>query len=922
MLIDDDIQFMGTNPAPRLLSDISYRAHRPVTGIVLHVEKSDKRDAFKLIYRRVSTSVVHIGRRPGNEPDDLSDADLKDDEGCAKFRCAVVSRKHAKIMFSDSGFAYLIDLGSHHGTHIRKPTDLISKMIIPETAMTLEDGDIITFGKTVGKGEDLVTPVIARVELLYGGPGAAPPFSTFKPLVVPAISSSNKSGSSSGRYGVRVPSSSSSSDDSYGASDEAYSDIEEIPAPSMKNESSSSNSAKVSVNRAFEKLKGLFPPTHTPLAPARLSTPPHRAFSPEYEPFSPPYSPRSPRWSRDSSRFVSRSSSPDFTRLPTPPLNDGEEVPEAGNYYDAAMYESHGDIFSCSDLREDNSQSQSSTPMDLGTSTSNSPSSSGPASPAEVEPQTPAAVRTSSTNPTTNTPPASIALPTPLPLEEPPAPPPVHEYNSAPDVSALIPAVPTEPEIIGAWPHSHSVTPAVRQLPLLERLSNAVADIQPRIFGGEFPHPPPFPPMPSLGSPWRMHDWVLPASFTMGAPPANSTVAVDVAAMDVEVKSWAKENERKEKEMEEERKKVVEERQREKEERMREKEERLREAEERKKAAEERKREAEERIREAEERKQEEEDRLREEEERKEDIEDLKSDVEKLQDEVEELETKRQKYKARFQMNVQAMESKISDFEERITDIKHLQEKLAIQVDAVTNVDIPDIQLHLEELQDQVGESQGASEREPTPVPPLHEREDVKESIRTLRELVDEMRLLREQTQKQMAVDLDAVRAARDVAMACLAAQSKVCIPPEPPAEHRPTASFDAVQAPVLPSLKRKRDDRDEDGTAEAEARVNESENVNLNVSEKIVSAGEVSTASKSADSDVFMEGVDTVQAIAYVDAVFDCHQPQVIQAQVPIMLDMPSPRKRAKKFATVVAHTATALTVGAVVTWSALAFS
>lgn len=58
-----------------------------------------------MLFRRANTSVVHIGRRSGFDPDKRSeDAEL----GNAMFRCAVVSRKHAKIAFSDSGLVRFI----------------------------------------------------------------------------------------------------------------------------------------------------------------------------------------------------------------------------------------------------------------------------------------------------------------------------------------------------------------------------------------------------------------------------------------------------------------------------------------------------------------------------------------------------------------------------------------------------------------------------------------------------------------------------------------------------------------------------------------------------------------------------------------------------------------------------------------------
>jgi hypothetical protein len=67
-------------------------------GIVLHVEKSGENAAYNLVFKRGNASVVEIGRRSGQEPDN-GHSPLTS----AMFRCAVVSRKHAKIVFSDSG---------------------------------------------------------------------------------------------------------------------------------------------------------------------------------------------------------------------------------------------------------------------------------------------------------------------------------------------------------------------------------------------------------------------------------------------------------------------------------------------------------------------------------------------------------------------------------------------------------------------------------------------------------------------------------------------------------------------------------------------------------------------------------------------------------------------------------------------------
>jgi len=192
--------------------------------------------------------------------------------------------------------AYLIDLGSHHGTHIRKPGEKFSKMIKAETPTVLSDGDIVTFGKSVGKGDELVRPIVARIELLEAGQSNANPGPVaFKPLVVPYSSASSPSTpershgkSTSGRYGIHA--SSSSSDESPSSNSGIYSDIEEIsPPPSFakpaepednadgnkssnnNNDSSEAPNSSNSLNSfAFNVLKRFLPPSQRPASPRRL----------------------------------------------------------------------------------------------------------------------------------------------------------------------------------------------------------------------------------------------------------------------------------------------------------------------------------------------------------------------------------------------------------------------------------------------------------------------------------------------------------------------------------------------------------------------------------------------------------------------------------------------------------------------------
>lgn len=69
-------------------------------------------------------------------------------------------------------------------------------------------------------------------------------------------------------------------------------------------------------------------------------------------------------------------------------------------------------------------------------------------------------------------------------------------------------------------------------------------------------------------------------------------------------------------------------------------------------------------------------------------------------------------------------------------------------------------------------------------------------------------------------------------------------------------------------------------------------------------------------------ENEDVVDGDAVMDASSVDTDPSPHQALSLLFNDLPSPRKRARRVATVVAQTATAVTIGAIVTWSALAFS
>lgn len=106
-----------------------------------------------------------------------------------------------------------------------------------------------------------------------------------------------------------------------------------------------------------------------------------------------------------------------------------------------------------------------------------------------------------------------------------------------------------------------------------------------------------------------------------------------------------------------------------------------------------------------------------------------------MQTEVTKLQAHKRKYKNRFNANVHTISDKLLDLDERVSDVNAQYTMLLDQVEHTTHVDIPDLQAQVEALQHQADAFPAL--REMSFESPLHERIDVKESIQTLRELVD-----------------------------------------------------------------------------------------------------------------------------------------------------------------------------------------
>ncbi|KAI0764225.1 hypothetical protein BD413DRAFT_578545 [Trametes elegans] len=191
-------------------------------GIVLHVKQCDGQAPEALSYKKASSRTIAVGRKS-------SQGDVPDDPERAQFRCPVVSRKHAKITFTEFGNVYITDLHSHHGTHILRPSELVSTALKPEVPTVLADGDVITFGKTVGRDDYLVRPVVVRVQLIFGRDASPRAPSPLPGSLTDDAPSPDKASakSNTGRYGVYPHSSDSSPSTSDGDSD-----IQEISPPS------------------------------------------------------------------------------------------------------------------------------------------------------------------------------------------------------------------------------------------------------------------------------------------------------------------------------------------------------------------------------------------------------------------------------------------------------------------------------------------------------------------------------------------------------------------------------------------------------------------------------------------------------------------------------------------------------------------
>lgn len=176
------------------------------------------------------------------------------------------------------------------------------------------------------------------------------------------------------------------------------------------------------------------------------------------------------------------------------------------------------------------------------------------------------------------------------------------------------------------------------------------------------------------------------------------------------------------------------------------------------------------------------------------------------------------------------------------------------------------------------------------------------------------MRTLRENTENQMAAELEMVKAAREAALASIAAaqaqlaqlaQVRVIDVVDASGECAHTA-----QTPVpTASLKRKRGDGEDEDEGEGLAdEQDQSKDISTGVDVAVAESEPVAMQDDVLESAVLDESASSIPMMTTTMKTADG-------------IDVPSP-KRARRIASAVVQTATAVTLGAVVTWGALAFS
>ena len=105
-------QVAGNLIAPSYPPPISQLSQFSLAGLTLTVTAGE--DISRVLrFDKSDTPVINIGRMPSSRVNEL-ELDLDLDLDLAWFRCAVVSRKHAKICFADSGHVSTLTFTQTH----------------------------------------------------------------------------------------------------------------------------------------------------------------------------------------------------------------------------------------------------------------------------------------------------------------------------------------------------------------------------------------------------------------------------------------------------------------------------------------------------------------------------------------------------------------------------------------------------------------------------------------------------------------------------------------------------------------------------------------------------------------------------------------------------------------------------------------
>lgn len=147
---NDDIEYLGTNSRGIL------------KGISLVPTSTDYLSQSFTVSDSHDSLAIEVGRMPKASPSPFAKASRES----ALYRCAVVSRKHARITISRSQVT-VQDLSSHHGS-VLDPHFGTSVAVPSAFPTAVHDGDILTFGKPVSDFHGgHVDPVSVTIKFIY-----------------------------------------------------------------------------------------------------------------------------------------------------------------------------------------------------------------------------------------------------------------------------------------------------------------------------------------------------------------------------------------------------------------------------------------------------------------------------------------------------------------------------------------------------------------------------------------------------------------------------------------------------------------------------------------------------------------------------------------------------------------------------------